>query len=436
MCKKLRRALTSSHNSRTPLRHTVSHNVAIEARYGILQRYGTGKVVGSTSRSKRNQSRKRGTVIRKNNAGTKWLVRVGTGGRQGRRYLSKLVKGTRLDAEQERAQMAREIEAKTFSAPNKQTLSEYVNRWLDEVGSLRVAPHTLVSYRQMMATHVLSHIGARRLDALTSSEIQTAYARMTAAGSSPRLVRYTHTVLKMALKHAVAQRVIVRNPADHVTLPKQAAARAGSLAGLCVLTGPQVKRLVDATANVPLGPLWNLLLHSGLRPQEAFALQWTDLTGSKIAIGKALVNDGHGGVTVGCTKTKSSRRTLTLPPTTLLALKEHRRAQAAAMLEAGSDYRRGDLMFANRVGGYLDIAKVRKVWKDTLDSLGMPKLRLYDTRHTHATLMLLAGVHVKAVSARLGHATVAITLDTYARWLPEMDESAADALEQYVQRTA
>lgn len=388
------------------------------------------------TRKKKHASRVRGTVIQKNEAGTKWLVRVCMGGEQGRRYVSKLVKGSSREAHHERARMACEIEAGTFLTPSKQTLAAYLSKWLDDVATLRVSAHTLVSYRQMMTKHVLSQIGGRRLEAVTTSEIQAVYARMNGAGSSPRLVRYVHTVLKQALKHAVGLRVLAHNPADHVTLPKQSSAKCGDVIGLSVLTREQVAQVIEATAKSRLGILWNAMLHSGLRPQELFALQWADFDVNKLAVSKALVNDGHGGVTVGPTKTKSSRRTLTLGKATCDAVREHKRRQAAEILAAGAGYRRNDLIFANRVGGFLDIAKVRKLWKETLEAAGLPKLRLYDTRHTHATLMLLAGVHIKAVSGRLGHATVAITLDTYARWLPEMDENAASKLEQYMELTA
>ena len=325
-----------------------------------------------------------------------------------------------------------EIEGQTFIAPSKQTLSQYVGKWLDEVAVLRVSAHTLVSYRQMMATHVLPQIGGRRLDALTTGEIQAVYARMTGGGSSPRLVRYVHTVLKQALKKAAGLRLLTLNPADYVTLPKQAASQSASN----ILTVEQVGKLLAVSKDTPMGTLWNLMLNSGLRPQEVFALEWTDLDERKLSVSKALVNDGHGGVAVGPTKTKSSRRTLTLASTTVAALQDHKTRQASAILKGGKWYGRKNLIFANQSGDYLDIAKVRKQWKDALQRAGLPAVRLYDTRHTHATLLLLAGVQVKAVSSRLGHATVNITLDTYAKWLPEMDQNAADALEQLMRRTA
>jgi len=55
----------------------------------------------------------------------------------------------------------------------------------------------------------------------------------------------------------------------------------------------------------------------------------------------------------------------------------------------------------------------------------LPQIQLYDLRHTHATLALQAGIHRKAVSERLGHATVSITLDTYSHAIPAMQEEAA-----------
>ena len=60
----------------------------------------------------------------------------------------------------------------------------------------------------------------------------------------------------------------------------------------------------------------------------------------------------------------------------------------------------------------------------------LPAIRPYDLRHTHATLLLAAGENAKVVSERLGHASVALTLDTYSHVLPDMQQGAADRMEQ------
>ena len=136
---------------------------------------------------------------------------------------------------------------------------------------------------------------------------------------------------------------------------------------------------------------------------------------------RTLVSDGQGHYSVAESqaKTKESIRTVSLPRTTLEAFKTHRARQNAEMLLAGERYQRQDFIFAGKTGAWLSPDNVRKRWKTLLKRAGLPKVRLYDTRHSHATALLTKGVNLAWVSERLGHTDVKMTKDVYAHVLPE-----------------
>jgi integrase len=130
-------------------------------------------------------------------------------------------------------------------------------------------------------------------------------------------------------------------------------------------------------------------------------------------------------------KTASSRRTIDIPAALLARLREHQAAQVDDQASAGDRYQKEHLVFADRLGRPAPTLEfLGKCFKRVLSEAGLPgPMRLYDLRHTCATLLLKAGVNVKVVSERLGHASVKITLDTYAEVLPSMQAQASAHLE-------
>src|SRR5205814_1300219 len=133
-------------------------------------------------------------------------------------------------------------------------------------------------------------------------------------------------------------------------------------------------------------------------------------------------------------KTAAGRRTIPLGRDVIEALRRHRAAQAEHRLKLGPAWQDYGLVFPSEVGTPVDHVAVRqKFWK-LCDAAGVPRIRVHDLRHTAATLMLLAGIHVKVVSERLGHSSIAITLQTYSHVLPTMQRDAADLLDALLKR--
>jgi integrase len=198
------------------------------------------------------------------------------------------------------------------------------------------------------------------------------------------------------------------------------------------LTPADAARFLEAARGDRFGLLFELLLVTGARPSEALAWTWADLDTEYATIStvRSLVRT-QDGWELADTKTSRSRRSVPLPTSIMRRLQEHRAGQAKERLTAGPLYAGHGLLFATATGEPIDLHNLRqRQFRRVLKRAGLPcTLRLYDLRHSCATLLLAAGEHPKVVSERLGHASTAMTLDVYSHVVPSMQRAATDKLE-------
>lgn len=149
----------------------------------------------------------------------------------------------------------------------------------------------------------------------------------------------------------------------------------------------------------------------GMRRGEVLGLRWSDIKFStkRLSLSQTVLNVAYEVVT-SAPKTARGRRTIAIDPGTLAVLKRHKQRQHAAALSAGNHFGDDDLVFA-REDGRPSPDRFTQSFERAVKRAGLPRIRLHDLRHTHATLGLAAGIPVKVVSDRLGHATVAFTQD-------------------------
>jgi integrase len=207
-----------------------------------------------------------------------------------------------------------------------------------------------------------------------------------------------------------------------------------------VLSKAETKRLLAATAATRYGALWNLLLYTGLRPGEALGLTWDDVSveHETLRVQRALVpqkRDASGRTwRLEEPKTATSRRAVPLLPATVEALRWHRTRQEAERLVAGAGYRDLGFVFADERGEPLRADVVYKVhFRRACRMAGVPGLTLYQCRHSAATLMLEAGVPLKVVQERLGHATITLTADTYSHVSASLQQRAVEEFAAYME---
>lgn len=368
-------------------------------------------------------SRNRGQIIPRGER--KWLLRVYLGREGGKRkYSARTVEGTYKQAEMELTKTLREMDTKTFVEPSKISLTEFFDQWLES--KVDISPRTKSFYESRLDLVWRPKLGHVRLDQLVPHQIQTTLNDLTKLGKLPRTVESFFMTLNQALGWAVEMGMLMKNPAQKVTLPRKTRRE------MKVLTQEQVQLFLERAEGEKMYPLWLLLLTTGMRPGEALALQWPDVNfeNASVSVNKCLTTDGHGHWTVSHElKTESSVRSVSLPKTTVEALRTHKARQAAEILVSGPEYKRQDFVFASRNGTFLQPTDVRGKWEKALERHKMPKVRLYDARHTHITHLLEAGVHPKVAADRAGHSDTRMTMNTYSHVLPQMRQETAGVVE-------
>ncbi|MGI8638328.1 MAG: site-specific integrase [Pyrinomonadaceae bacterium] len=205
-----------------------------------------------------------------------------------------------------------------------------------------------------------------------------------------------------------------------------------------VLSQDEVISFLDALQGERFATMFSFALATGARPEEYLGLQWKDIDFEKgtAIIRRALITHCKGGGWhFSEPKTKQSRRTIPLPVSTVKELRNHRRQQLEAKLKLGTAWNDFDLVFASEIGTPLNPGNVTRAFKKALKNAEIrTSIRLYDLRHTTATLLLQAGVNPKIVSERLGHSTIVLTLDVYSHVLPSMQKDATEQLEGMIFR--
>ncbi len=328
----------------------------------------------------------------------------------------------------------------THVAIDRMTLGEYLDQWGETLAVAGRKPGTVASYRRNLRVHVIPRLGGIRLQALTPLHLDSMYAELLASGNmrtegealSPRTVRYVHTILRKALSDATRKGLIVRNPSDAATPPSAKAARAPEMS---FWTPAELHRFLEANQEDELFPMLRLVAMSGLRRGEACGLRWgdVDLDKGTIDVRQQLVivsagDGGHVAVMQATTKSDAGRRHIDLDRTTVAVLRAHRSRQAKLRLAVGAGWTDSGLVFTRDTGEQLDPDRVSQKFETRATRFDGPRLRFHDLRHTHCAHLIGAGVNVKTISRRLGHASVSFTLDRYGHLMPEADGEAAAAV--------
>ena len=358
-----------------------------------------------------------------------WLVRIfmGRDPEYGKRqYHNKTVHGTRKDAQAYLNQAQRDRDLGMFFEPSRMSLDQYLDKWIETAAKPKLRAKTHRDYEALLKRYVRPALGTHSVSKIEPLDIQALYTNMLERGLSARTVRFTHAVLRASLHQAVKWRLIPINPAESVDLPRQAKGE------IRVLPPQQARAFLEAAKQDRYYVLFALALTTGMRPSEYLALKWLDIDCKKgtVSVTRTLEPIKGGGWQFADTKRARSRRMVKLQDWVLELLKKQRSAAPEEVTRSEAPAAAADLVFTNTNGNALNERNlVLRNFRNILDRAKLPRIRLYDLRHTAATLALSAGVPAKVVSEQLGHASVAFTLDTYSHVLPHMQDAAAAQVE-------
>lgn len=304
--------------------------------------------------------------------------------------------------------------------PSDETLADLFEKWLAGTAAGRIRDTTLMTYRRYAAP-LLNTLGSKPVKSLTPGDFQVLYAKMLKEGKATSTVHHTHVVAHSALDEAVNWGLIPFNPVDRVKPPRVTSQE------IVPPTQEEALRLLSVAETDRLKALWWFIALTGCRRGEAVALKWTDIDrGQRTALIQRTAAEFNTLLTVHDTKTAKGRRTIALSPYLLNILDEHRERQAVEREFFGVEWNREGWVFPSERGTMFWPTNVSTHFRRLRTRAGVDsRIRLHDLRHAMATAWLTAGVPVKVVSERLGHASISITLQIYGHVLPTMQAEAA-----------
>jgi integrase len=336
-----------------------------------------------------------------------------------RRYRKITVKGSKKDAEAELARLLNDAHGNVLVDPSALTVGAYFDQWLNEKHDL--SPVTREHYGDMIRVAIVPPFAAIPLQKLKPAQVKSWLSGLRQS-RGPRTVANYLLLLRSALKDAVKVELLGRNVGDAVDLPRAEARE------VTILDATSIKAVMASLEGSRLHPVASLALASGLRRNELLALRWSDIDLDKalLRVERSLEQTRGGTRRFKCPKTTAGRRTITLPPTAVAMLREHRKAQLTLRLQLGLGREKAEaLVFCNDDFEAWSPNGFSVCWTRMV-----PGFSFHSLRHTHASALIAGGVDVIKVSRRLGHAKPSFTLNVYSHLWGEDDAGAADAIER------
>lgn len=326
----------------------------------------------------------------------------------------------------------------TFVRPTRVTLSAFLtDEWLPaKRSSLRAS--TANSYDRMIALYVAPTLGATLLADIDGAMLNALYSQLLTAGRtesrtrrgaglSPKTVRNVHGMLSKAFRDGVRWSRLVRNPCDAADPPK------GQAPEQQAWTADEIRTFTSYTSSHRWAGIWALIFTTGMRRGEVLGLRWSDvdLDGGTVTIRSMRIRYGTT-VQTSTPKTARGNRTIALGPAVTASMRAWRKQQTEDRLLMGEGWQNVDdnLVVTLADGTAPNPESFSNLFGKLSKRAGLRAIRFHDARHSYATAALAAGVPIKVVSQRLGHADVGVTLKVYAHVMPGDDETAATSADE------
>ncbi len=307
-------------------------------------------------------------------------------------------------------------------------MAEHLHQWLDGYVKSNCSQRTLDSHQSIIERHLIPALGDTQLKHLHPQAIQ-AYYGQACEKLSAKTVHYHHRILSQALKYAVRQGYLGRNPCELVDAPslRKKAMR--------TLTPAEVEVLLETAQDNHYYPVIYTAVSTGLRQAELLGLRWRDIDLDMLSISVTQALYKRRGV---CQfkepKTAHSRRRVAMTPKLALFLREYRAERESIYWQLGKPLTLDDLVFASVEGKPLDPSMLSHEFARIAKQAGLENVRFHDLRHTFASLMFLRGAKPKVISEALGHSSVAFTMDVYSHIIEGMQSDAMALLDEVLRQ--
>ncbi|MFC0472503.1 tyrosine recombinase XerC [Halalkalibacter kiskunsagensis] len=341
---------------------------------------------------------------------------------------------TKTEAKKELAKFVAEIEAGEYIAPNKMKFEAFVEEWKVKYARKQLAPATYQNYILHLKNRILPTFGHQQIDQIKPLHIISFLDALNEVGSrsdgkegslSSGTIQYIHRILRNIFKRAVEWQVIKTSPVENVKKPKVETKKSN------VYNDEQVRVLMEhlRKEDMKWKMIVTLAITTGMRRGEIVALEWNhfDLEKGKLYVQQTLTYTKEDGHIFKTPKTKNSIRTISLSSGVVEQLKRYKQIKNREKLRNGDRWQGGErfLLFSTDEGKPMHPSSVTSWWSKRLKKYELPHITFHQLRHTSAALLINQGVHMKVISARLGHSKIGTTMDIYGHVLDSADEVAA-----------
>lgn len=314
-----------------------------------------------------------------------------------------------------------------YCRPKEIRVNEWFNTWMDEYKSLQCKSQTVRLYRNNYKRYIQEPIGKKKVTDVKPAVLQKIINGLHKAGYSRAIITSVQTIIKGMFLQALRDGIIINDPAKNLTLPKF---RQKAKSERRVMSKEEMDIFLQYAENSAYYDYYRLALCTGLRINEAFALQWDDIDWKRkmICIKGTLVYESGQGVRKDSTKTAAGFREIPMIDASEALLKTLRKKRAKTRILLGTNWKEREglenLVLFNAFGSSLCDTNVRKDINRIVDQINQDDIKFshitpHTFRHTFATRGLEAGIPLKVMQTILGHSSLSMTADLYSHVLPD-----------------
>jgi integrase len=362
-----------------------------------------------------------GTIFKRQDG--RWSAAISLGYRNGKLWRKTVYGKTRAEVQTQLTKALHDKEQGLQVAVERQTVTQFLDRWLEEFAKPRIRPKTYRSYEQTIRLYLKPKLGHYILEKLAPQHVQTMMKELTDEVSA-HTARYARTVLRAVLGRALKWGLVARNVSTLVDPPRVTRLQVNPW------TPEEAKTFLNASRGDRLEAIFSVALALGLRRGEALGLRWQDVNlDEKILKVVNQLQRADKKLQLVEVKSESSHRTLPLPEIVVLALRAHRLRQLEEKMAAGKDWEDSDFIFTTSLGKPLDERNLLRHFHTIIKNAELRHQRFHDLRHCAASLLLAQGVDLKVIQEVLGHSSIVLTMNTYAHVMPVRKRDAADLMD-------
>ncbi len=371
----------------------------------------------------------------KNGVGT-WRIEISNGKLPDGSYdrIRRSFRGTKEQAELQKAEILIQLSKNEYTHDSNITLKELSTLWLKSITS-DVEPNTYKFYDYNLQAYILPEIGTLPIkqiqpitvDVLLNTLKEKPFPK-SPNGLSISTIRHVRSTLSACLSYAVSRQMLHTNPCTEIRLRRPSY----QIKSTDVFTTEETITFLRHAKEEYYYIYFLLALETGMRQNEILALVWenVDFKNGIIRVDRAIKKNDKDGLVIGDPKTSAGVRSVAVRDKLLIALKRHKAKQNREKLKAGNEYVDQGLVVANLKGKVVNQRHLQRVMRRIIEKAKVPQIPPRNLRHTHATLLLSAGVPPKVIQERLGHSDITITLNIYSAVLPHMQTEAVKKFDQ------